>query len=631
MKSWLGWRNDNESEFPEGAIAGDRTEPQKLFHSSIPLFGSIAALLFSLGYWIAPSAWAAERLSVRAGLFEHSVEVKSLEHLAKTGEVPSSLKSYKFLLTPTIKQAFTKSLYVDSALVEPLLADLFSSPDGEKLLDQLSKALPGTDAQRIKDTFSLALHGRDALNFLSFVRAYPDATLTVDLAEVAKIAVQLNASAWQNQMMSPRLERDLRVEANENVPLGIDPTVSGNEAVSMVTLRLKDGTRQRNIPVDIYYSSNTRGPLVVISHGFAADRKFLRYLARHLASYGMTVAALDHPGSNIAVLVKKALGMRVSQLLPASEFIDRPQDISFLLDKLEILNRRKGVLKGKLNVRQVTVIGHSYGGYTALAVAGAELNPKALRGFCQAVSILQRSPADWLQCAASELPYGRRQFRDPRVAQVIAFNPIIGNLFGNDLSGVKVPTLIVSSSADGITPTISHQLQPFKQLSGEKYLLVAIGATHMSLTDISNLNSTVGQSTLVQEVMGKDAESMRQMAKAIALAFVEQLTPAAPTYRPFLSPAYVQSLSDEKITFRLARELPPTVDAWLSVLNLGNRYADSDESEGKPSILKAIRGYFINATEMISPPAYCSGQLDRLFTGLLNTYDSDRYYWDSLA
>jgi predicted dienelactone hydrolase len=631
MKFRLGWRNNNVSACSEGAIARSRATSQKPVRSSIPLFGSVFTLFCTLGCYVAPSAWASERLIVRAGLFQHSVEIESLEHLAKTGEVPPPLKPYEFLLTPNIKQAFSKRLHVDPALVEPFLADLFSSPDGEKLLDQLSKALPGSDAQRIKDTFSQALHGGDVLSFLSFVRAYPDANLTVDLAAVAKIAVQLNASSWQNQLMSPRLERDLKVETNESIPRSLDPTALGNETVSMVTLRLRDRTRQRNIPVDIYYSSNTRGPLVVISHGFAADRKFLRYLARHLASHGLTVAALDHPGSNIAVLVKKAMGTRVSQLLPASEFVDRPQDISFLLDRLEILNRRKGLLQGKFNLRQVTVIGHSYGSYTALAVAGAELNPKALRSFCQAVTPLQRSPADWLQCAAAELPYGKRQFRDPRVAQVIAFNPIIGNLFGNDLSGVKVPTLIVSSSADGITPTISHQLRPFQQLSGEKYLLVAIGATHMSVTDIGNLNSTVGQSTLVQEVMGKEAESMRQMAKAIAFAFVEQLTPTAQTYRPFLSPAYVQSLSDDKITFRLAKELPPTIEAWLNVLNLGNRYTDSDEFEDKPSILKAIKGYFVNAREMISPPGYCTGQLDRLFTGLLNTYDSDRHYWDSLA
>jgi predicted dienelactone hydrolase len=324
------------------------------------------------------------------------------------------------------------------------------------------------------------------------------------------------------------------------------------------------------------------------------------------------------------------MGADLKQLLPASEFIDRPQDISFLLDKLDLLDRRQGLLKGKLNTERVTVIGHSFGSYTALALAGAELNPKAVRGFCQKITPLERSPADWLQCAAAELPYGKRQFRDPRVASVIAFNPIIGNLFGNDFSHVKVPTLIVSSTDDGITPTISNQLQPFKALAGEKYLVVAMGATHMSVTDVSNSNSTVGQSTLVKELMGEDAQPMREMAKGISLAFIEQLTPLAESYRPFLSSAYVRSLSSDRIAFRIARELPPSLDTWLNVLYLSSGASGSQDSEDRPSLWKTVQGYFANAQQMLSPPGYCTGQLDHLFTGLLNNYDYNPH-WDKLS
>lgn len=618
MKPRLGWRDRKKSQSSQGTNA------------SISLFGSVFTLLVSAGCLFSPSTQAAERLTLRAGLFQQTVDVKSLESLAKTGQMPPELKSYEFLLTPNVRQVLSQNFHVDRILVEPFLADLFSSPDGDKLLEQLSEALPNTDAQQIKDTLNKALHHGDSLSFLSFVRAYDRDNLTIDLAQVGKIAMQLNASAWQNQAIGSRLERDLFVETNEEIPRDVDATTVGDETVSMVSLMFKDKQRQRNIPVDIYYSKNARGPLIVISHGFAADRRFLRYLARHLASRGFTVAALDHPGSNITALVQAAVGMRVSQLLPASEFIDRPQDVSFVLDKLAILNQRKGLLQGKLNTERVSIVGHSFGSYTALALAGAQLNPKALRRFCQAMTPLERSPADWLQCAGAELPYGKRQFKDDRVVQVIAFNPIIGNLFGDDLSGVNVPTLIVSSSEDGITPTVSHQLQPFKQLSGEKYLLVAIGATHMSVTDVGNLNSPVGQSTLVKEVMGKDAEPMREMAKGISLAFVEQLTPQAATYKPFLSSTYVQSLSSDKIVFRLTNDLPPTVDAWLNVLDLGNRRTNADESEDKPSLLKALQGYFVNARQMLSPPGYCTGQLDHLFTGLLNNYGYNSY-WDNLA
>lgn len=623
MKFWLGWHvNCISGDFQGKTTTLSRKHPT----SPVALLAGVGSFVLSLGCF-SSSALAAERVTVRAGFLQQSVEVNALEDFVKTGKVPPAFKPYEFLLTSNLRQVLNRSLHVDPILVKPFLTDLFSSSDGAKLLEQLSIALPGSSAQKIEETFSQALQKNNTLSFLSFLKAYPSDNLTFDLPSIAKIAVQLNASSLQNQLIGPQLERELEVKVNQKTAFKLDPTALGNETVSTATFLLRDRKRQRDIPVDLYYSANPRGPLVVISHGFAADRKFLKYLARHLASHGLTVAALDHPGSNIAALFKTAVSMKLNKLLPASEFIDRPQDVTFLLDKLEKLNLRRGILHGKINTKQVTVIGHSYGSYTALALAGAELNPRALREFCQALTPLERSPADWLQCAGAELPYGKRQFRDSRVAQVIALNPIIGNLFGNDLSGVRVPTLILSSSDDGVTPTISHQLQPFKQLRGEKYLLVAFGGTHMSVTDMSNMGSTVGQSTLVREVIGTEAKPIRQLVKGISLAFVEQLTPDAATYRSFLSPVYVQSFSNHLLSFRLARELPSSLDTWLNVLYLGSWH----NSEDKPSFVKKMQDYFANAKQILSQPGYCTGQLDHLFTGLLNNYDYDSQYWDNLS
>jgi predicted dienelactone hydrolase len=627
MKFWLGWHGNNLLKSLRGEIATSSLKTANKTPSSSLSNNAIGIGTFLLSLCFTSSVLAAERVTVRAGFLQQSVEVNALEDFVETGKVPPALKSYEFLLTPHLRQQLSRSLHVDPILVKPFLADLFGSPDGEKLLAQLSAALPGSSSQAIEETFSQTLTKKSTLSFLSFLRAYPSENLIFDLPSVARIAVQLNATYWQNQLIGPQLERDLQVKVDKATTFRFDPTVRGQHLVSTATFLLRDRTRQRDIPVDIYYSTKTRGPLVVISHGFAADRKFLKYLAHHLASHGFTVAALDHPGSNIAALFQTAVSMKLSKLLPASEFIDRPLDVTFLLDKLEQLNQSQGILSNKINTKQVTVIGHSYGSYTALALAGAELNPRALREFCQALTPLERSPADWLQCAAAELPYGKRQFRDPRVAQVIALNPIIGDLFGNNLSGVRVPTLILSSSDDGVTPTISHQLQPFKQLRGEKYLLIAFGGTHMSVTDMSNLDSTVGQSTLVREVMGIEANPIRELVKGTSLAFVEQLTPQAQSYRSFLSPAYVQSFSNDLLSFRLAKELPSSLDTWLNIVYLGSWR----DSEDKPSVVKKIQGYFVNAKQILSQPGYCAGQLDYLFTGLLNTYDYDSQYWDNLS
>ncbi|NJO20514.1 MAG: hypothetical protein HC838_11395, partial [Spirulinaceae cyanobacterium RM2_2_10] len=225
-----------------------------------------------------------------------------------------------------------------------------------------------------------------------------------------------------------------------------------------------------------------------------------------LPAYGYSVAALEHPGSNIEVLAEISLQLSPQEVLPASEFLDRPRDVSFLLDELERMSRDWGYLRDKFNTREVIAIGHSLGGFTALALAGGELNLRELRSFCQRRRPLGRAPADWLQCAAGELPYSEMRLRDRRVKRVVALNPLIGNLFGQEgLAKVTTPTLIFSSSNDAIAPPLDHQLRPFANLPGEKYLMTAIGTTHMSVTDIANRNSIVGQSTLMQEVMGPEA------------------------------------------------------------------------------------------------------------------------------
>ncbi|NJL85142.1 MAG: alpha/beta fold hydrolase [Leptolyngbyaceae cyanobacterium SM1_1_3] len=311
------------------------------------------------------------------------------------------------------------------------------------------------------------------------------------------------------------------------------------------------------MPVDIYWSEQNNGPLVVLSHGFGADRRFLAYVAKHLASYGLTVVAIEHPGSNVSALSATELDPRASRepsrILPATEFIDRPKDVSFVLDQLARLNQYSFALRGKLNTRQVTLIGHSLGGYTGLALAGARLDIQALKRSCSNLIPVGLSPADWLQCAAVDLPRQTYDLSDERIQQVVAMNPITGDLFGSQgLSQVTVPTLILTSTNDGVTPTIKQQLRPFSQLAGSKYLVAVIGGTHLSVGDPDNINPALQQIPFMPELQGEETQHVRQFLQGLLLSFVKQETPEAALYSPFLSAAYAQSESTPDYRFALA-------------------------------------------------------------------------------
>jgi predicted dienelactone hydrolase len=63
--------------------------------------------------------------------------------------------------------------------------------------------------------------------------------------------------------------------------------------------------------------------------------------------------------------------------------VNRPLDITFVLNQVESRVNATPELRGRLNFQQVGVLGQSFGGYTALALAGAPINPQQLQASCQ--------------------------------------------------------------------------------------------------------------------------------------------------------------------------------------------------------------------------------------------------------
>ena len=140
-----------------------------------------------------------------------------------------------------------------------------------------------------------------------------------------------------------------------------------------------------------------------------------------------------------------------------------------------------------------------------MALAGAELNLEELRQFCKGSIGIGQSPSDWLQCAAASLPERKLQLRDQRVVQAIAFNPVIGHIFGKTgLTQVTTPVLLLAGTEDVVTPLLDNQLRPFTQLSGSKYLITAIGGTHLSVGDIANPQSIATTIDIVKERRGEE-------------------------------------------------------------------------------------------------------------------------------
>ncbi len=545
---------------------------RRVFKTNVLKKGLSAGFLgLGLTTLAAPGGVAAERVVLKVGPLRQSIEVTDLETFAETGEVPDNLSLYKRFLSPQVQLSLGQTLDLDPRMGDRIIEDVMNSANGELLLDTLSQIAPNLTLPQLQAAIRLAATQSNGLSVLGILRAVPQDTLEVDLSSAIALVSQINLSNLESQSLSGVLEQELKTtDLAAALPTDINPAASGSVDFSYRTLSFRDEGRDRVIPLNLYWNRDAHGPLVILSHGFGADRFFLSYLAEHLASHGLTVVSIEHPGSNVQALVNLPLDPGAvgspSKLLPATEFLDRPRDVSFVLDRLSQMNESDSIYQEAFNTEDVTMIGHSLGGYTGLALAGAKLDLRSLQSFCQNIQPLGVSPADWLQCAAVDLDEQQADLSDGRIKQVVAMNTLTGQLFGDaGLSEVTVPTLLLTGTKDSVTPTLDHQLAPFEQLAGEKYLLAVIGGTHLSTGDPENVNPALTELPFMSELRPAETENLRRMLKGVSLSFVEQRSPEAAQYKPFLSSAYVQSFSTSVLPLRLVETLPSGVRSWLEM------------------------------------------------------------------
>jgi predicted dienelactone hydrolase len=240
-------------------------------------------------------------------------------------------------------------------------------------------------------------------------------------------------------------------------------------------------------------------PAVVISHGlWDSPASFLGW-AQHLASHGAPVFLPRHPGSDISQQADMLAGN--SPPPDPKEFLRRPFEVRAVLDALDA-----GTLPGGEGVlaRQVTFIGHSWGGTTALQLAGARSLPTALWKDCTKANSPMRNISWVLQC--SFLPAATEtSLADPRIVRVAAVSPPQGLVFAAGLVDLKVPVLLVSGSRDFVVPTRPEALLPYGAYPrGANDLVLVDGGTHFNLPADASSNGGPLRALLLRWARGRE-------------------------------------------------------------------------------------------------------------------------------
>ena len=229
-----------------------------------------------------------------------------------------------------------------------------------------------------------------------------------------------------------------------------------------------DAMRGRTIPVALWYPSADpaapltygrvhagraaaggaiqpgRHPLALHSHGTGGNRFNQFNLAEFLARHGYIVAAIEHPGDRT---------FDNGDFGTARNLYNRPSDLSFVLDAL----LADPALAGHIDAARIAALGHSAGGFTAIAAAGGRPDVQHLLDYCAgqpAASLTcpkePRAPGDEAALHTEFISAGM-SLKDPRLKALAVSAPAIGPMFDEaGLADVDVPVLIFWAGEDEI-------------------------------------------------------------------------------------------------------------------------------------------------------------------------------------
>ena len=248
-----------------------------------------------------------------------------------------------------------------------------------------------------------------------------------------------------------------------------------------VALASYDGLAMSDAPID---HSTSPYPLVILSPGFSIGSSAYAWLAEHLASYGFVVISPEHH----------------EHLDPESELwraaITRPQDIQTVLAYVDEQAGSTGAFAGWINKEFVAVIGHSYGGYTALAAAGAKIDTGGFEGHCKNAQE-GNDPGAWLcdqllphradmagLSGLDSVPEGLwPAWADPRVDAIVS---MAGDAFFFGQAGlaeIAVPVMAIGGTADSDSPFRWGTHPTYEYVSSPRKVKIALhDAEHMIFT-----------------------------------------------------------------------------------------------------------------------------------------------------
>ena len=244
------------------------------------------------------------------------------------------------------------------------------------------------------------------------------------------------------------------------------PATPGGKAVTVGGNGVFYGTPAgRNAPFQA-----GRFPMVVISHGAGGNAGQFGWIASELAAAGFVVVLPNHPGTTTGNASAEA----------AVRVWERPADVSAVLDEITANPEAYPYI----DTDQISVLGFSAGGYTAMALAGARVAPDRLQSFCDGTDHGMSDCAFLahfgIDLHAIDLSPASQDLRDPRISNAVVIDPgIVSTLTESSLAEIDIPALVINLGDEDKVPAGVYARHASTLMAQARYAIVP-DATHFS-------------------------------------------------------------------------------------------------------------------------------------------------------
>jgi predicted dienelactone hydrolase len=175
-------------------------------------------------------------------------------------------------------------------------------------------------------------------------------------------------------------------------------------------------------------------PVILLSHGWGGNYVRMGWLGAGLAAKGAIVVAVNHPNSTTGDLAYQS----------ALNHWTRAQDLSTALDYV----LKDPALAAVIDPTRIYAAGYSYGGWTALSLAGLKGRSEGFDQYCKAAGdgsdFCRELKKAGVEISSLDSVKWHASYKDKRIAAAAAIDPgLTWGLTESDVTELDVPVLLI--------------------------------------------------------------------------------------------------------------------------------------------------------------------------------------------